>query len=112
MSKTNDTTRDILEFLIRNKIFAWRQNVSPIPTRRDGVITGFRSGGKAGVSDIVAIYPPNGRAIFIEVKTGSDRQRPEQKGFQRNVELMGAVYIIVKTYADFLEQWEWLSQSI
>ncbi len=102
---TNETTNNILEFLTRRKIFAWRQNVAPIPVVRAGSLTGFRSGGKSGISDIVAVSPPHGRGIFIEIKTGKDKLRPEQIGFKRNVELMGGLYLEVKDYEDFLNKW-------
>ncbi len=108
-SQTNETTSNILEFLTRSKIFCWRQNVAPIPVARAGSVVGFRSGGKSGISDIVAISPPNGRGVFIEVKTGRDKLRPEQEGFKRNVTLMGAMYLEVKDFEDFKRQWEKLS---
>ena len=108
-SKTNDTTAKILEFLTKQKVFCWRQNVAPIPVARAGSIVGFRSGGKSGISDIVAVLPPTGRGAFIEVKTGKDKLRPEQEGFKRNVTLMGAIYMEVKDFEDFQQQWEKLS---
>lgn len=108
-TKTNETTNNILQFLTSSKIFGWRQNVAPIPVVRGGSVTGFRSGGKSGISDIVAVLPPQGRGLFIEIKTGKDKLRSEQIGFQRNVELMGAVYLVVKDFDDFKKQFNELS---
>lgn len=49
----------------------------------------------SGVADWTFIVP--GRAAFVELKTLTGRQRPEQKKFQRNVEALGCVYVIART---------------
>ena len=100
MSQTNELTRQILQNLYNRQIFAWRQNVAGIPLPQGG----FRPGGKKGVSDILAILPPNGRLLCLEVKTEKDRLRPEQLGFRQNVERMGGLYLVVSSYKNFTEQ--------
>jgi len=59
--------------------------------------------GTRGSADISAVV--NGRAIRIEVKIGADRQSDKQKQYQMKVEQSGGIYMIVKTYEDFLIQW-------
>jgi hypothetical protein len=115
-SVTNQTTRDILNFLFKERVFAWRQNTLPIPMVREGVVTGFRPGGLSGQPDIVGILPAignrdGGRYIGIEIKTGKDRLRPEQIGFHANVRLMGGVIMVVHTFEDFLEQFNALKNA-
>ena len=110
-TRTNETTRDILKFLFENGVSARRQNVLPIPISREGIITGFRSGGRSGLPDIMGrfhprVYPPYGRGLCIEVKTGKDHLRPEQIGFLKESSEFGDVVMIVKDYNDFLEQWK------
>lgn len=105
MSKTNDTTSTILDFLFRAGIFAWRENVSPIPVSRNGVITGFRSGGISGKPDIIALRSPGGQFVGIEVKTGKDKLREAQIGFHTNARKAGAIILVVKDFKDFKEQW-------
>lgn len=100
MSQTNETTRLILNHLYNLKIFAWRQNTAGIPLPQGG----FRPAGKTGLPDIMAILPPDGKFLGIEVKTGRDRLRPEQEGFIRNAGLMGAEVLVVKDHPDFLRQ--------
>lgn len=106
MSQTNDTTRDILNFLFLQRVFAWRENVLPVPVARAGSVIGFRPGSKTGKPDIMGILPPNGRSLCCEVKTGKDKLRPEQIGFLENARAMGALVMVVKDFKDFLEQWK------
>lgn len=103
-SPTNELTTRILNFLFSAGIFCWRQNVAPIPIQREGLVVGFRSGGISGQPDIVAILPPTGRYLGIEVKTGFDRLRPGQVSFRENSTHCGAAYLEVKTFDDFLNQ--------
>lgn len=55
-----------------------------------------------GAADIKAMI--NGRAIEIEVKHGKDRQSDDQKKYQDRVESGGGIYLIVKTWDDFMFQ--------
>jgi len=100
MSATNETTKQILQYLFDQRVFAWRQNTVGIPTER-----GWRTAAKTGVADILAVLPKNGRLLAVEVKTGRDTLRPEQLGFGRNIEAMGGVYLVVKDFPDFLDKW-------
>jgi hypothetical protein len=104
-TKTNETTREILGFLFTEGVFAWRENVLPVPVVRAGAVTSFRSGSKAGKPDIMGILPHVGRTICCEIKTGKDRLRPEQVGFLETARKMGALVMVVKDYEDFLRRW-------
>jgi hypothetical protein len=97
MSLTNKITNQIKYYLFTKGIFSWRQNTLPIPLPNGG----FRPTAKTGISDIIAILPPRGRFLGIEIKTGRDRLRPEQLGFKANVERMGGIYMEVKNFEDF-----------
>ena len=98
-SQTNEITRSVLNFLFEKKIFAWRANTTGI-SLPDGR---FRPAAKTGISDILAVLPPNGRLLAIEIKTGRDRLRPEQEGFLKNIEAMGGIFLIVHNYQEFLD---------
>lgn len=52
-------------------------------------------GAYPGISDIIAIR--KGRVVFIEVKTPEGNQSPEQREFQRLIELHGGEYIIIRS---------------
>jgi len=55
-----------------------------------------------GKADIKAVI--RGRSIEIEVKHGADRLRPEQIEYKQRIEKAGGVYIVVKTFEDFIFQ--------
>jgi len=54
-----------------------------------------------GTADISATI--NGRSVKIEVKIGKDRQSEAQKLYQANIERAGGIYIISKTFQDFMD---------
>ncbi len=64
----------------------------------------IKSSMQKGSADISATI--NGRAVKIEVKIGSDRQSQAQKEYQRQVEEAGGVYIIARSFDDFLNKME------
>jgi len=63
-----------------------------------------RSRGAKGSGDISGALPPHGTRIEIEIKIGKDRQSDVQKEFQAEIEAMGAIYMIVRTWQDFIFQ--------
>ena len=52
--------------------------------------------GLKGSTDIIAVVPPHGRFLGVEIKTKNDRQSPAQKSFQKAIERVGGVYVIVR----------------
>lgn len=61
-------------------------------------LTGF----KKGVADVHLCFP-NGKLVYIEFKTATGTQRPEQKEFQQQVEALGFKYYIVRSLEEFKE---------
>lgn len=53
----------------------------------------------AGVADLTYLQP-NGKVVFIEVKTATGKQSPEQKKWQKLVEENGYRYEIVRSIDD------------
>lgn len=51
-----------------------------------------------GFSDLVAIR--NGQVFFIEVKSQTGVQSKAQKEFEKNIEMHGGVYLLVKSVED------------
>jgi hypothetical protein len=100
-SESNELTRNILSFWYKLRIFAYRQNSVGIFDQRKGI---YRPAPKVGLPDTVAILPPNGRHCGVEVKVGKDKLRPEQVGALKNIELMGGIGIVAKTFPHFLSQ--------
>jgi len=62
----------------------------------------FIPGQGKGKADIKAVI--KGRAIEIEVKHGRDRLREDQIKYKQQIEASGGVYLVVKTWDDFIFQ--------
>ena len=57
-----------------------------------------RQGVKAGVSDVILQIPKKGYAsLCMEFKTATGRQSDEQKEYQRQAEMAGNKYVIVRS---------------
>lgn len=54
----------------------------------------------AGVADLT-FYKPGGQPILIELKTETGRQSPDQKQWQKAVQVAGYRYVIVRSLEEF-----------
>jgi len=95
MSLSNKLTSDLLIFLFDLGIFAWRQNTQGTYDAKKGV---YRPAAKVGVPDIIAVAPPDGTFLGIEVKIGRDRLSEVQEGFKSSIRHVGGHYIVAKDY--------------
>ncbi len=75
-------------------------------TRIIGSVKWIPGQGTKGTADIHAVI--RGRAVKIEVKHGRDRQSEAQKQYQKTVESAGGLYIITRTFEEFLKQYKTL----
>jgi len=63
-----------------------------------------RQGLKSGVSDVILLIPKKGFAsLCMEFKTEKGKQSTEQVEFQRQAEMCGSKYVIVRSTAKALE---------
>jgi hypothetical protein len=110
-------TRCIVEWLRLNGHQAERINTTgtPVDKRRSyvdclgfqrtiGGVTWRKNSTTKGSADISATV--RGRSVKVEVKVGSDRQRPAQREYQRSVEEAEGVYVIARTLAGFVEWYD------
>lgn len=102
----NSLTQRIIEYLLRSHCFAFRVNTQGV---LDPKSNRFRPAPQTGIPDILAILPPHGRFVGIEVKIAKDKIRPSQEAFIANMTSSGGYCIIAKTFESFLEQWHQLS---
>lgn len=59
-----------------------------------------RQGVKSGVADVILLIPKKGYAsLCIEFKTDKGKQSDEQKEFQRQAEMCGNKYVVVRSVA-------------
>lgn len=112
-SGANDITRLVIDFLTFNNCQAER--ISSQGQYRDGkktiidcigrkrtIGTGIWTPGTStkGTADISATI--RGRSVKIEIKFGRDSQSDAQKKYQASIEKAMGIYIIVKTFDDFI----------
>ena len=57
-----------------------------------------------GTPDLLGVLGPDGRALAIEVKAATGRQRPEQVAFQRAWEARGGIYILARSVDDVIQR--------
>ena len=64
-----------------------------------------RQGVKPGVSDVILLIPKGGFAsLCMEFKTKTGKQSEEQKEFQRQAEMCGSKYVIVRSVKEAIEK--------
>lgn len=63
--------------------------------------------GQKGTADVSAVI--RGMAVKIEIKAKSDRQRPNQVEYQKQIEQAGGIYLIVRSFAQF---YDWYNEFI
>lgn len=67
--------------------------------RQIGSVKWLPTSGQRGTADISATI--HGRAVKLEVKQ-KDRQSPDQKKYQADIEKAGGIYKIVRSFEEFL----------
>ena len=90
-------TNAIIASLHRRGCYAWRAQSTGVATSSGK----WRTAPKKGVSDVLALCPPNGQMLAIEVKIGRDRLSDEQEGFLKNVEHVGGRSFVAKDIKSF-----------
>jgi len=113
----NDLTRLVIDFLEMNGCQAER--ISTTGMYRDtkkqvtdciGRVRTIGSGiwtpgsGTKGSADISATI--KGRSVKIEIKWQKDRQSEAQKSYEEQIMKAGGIYIIVKTFDDFVNWYD------
>src|SRR5690606_29403043 len=73
-------------------------------TREIGSAKWIPTSGTKGSADISAVI--GGRVLKIEVKIGRDQQSDAQKEYQAKIEQAGGLYLIARSFCDFLGQYK------
>ena len=97
----NDLTKTIIwdMYYVRGGV-AYRINNGATYDARKKV---YRAGvQRKGIPDIIGII--DGRFFGIEVKIGADRQSADQKEIEKEINDVGGVYFIAKSYDDYLNK--------
>lgn len=111
-SSANELTKAILAYAKLKDFFAERQSsegryrpgeeVTNVLGQKRQMKGQWLPGQGKGKADIKALI--KGRLIEIEVKHGRDKLRPDQIKYKEQIERSGGVYIVVKTWEDFIFQ--------
>ena len=64
--------------------------------------------GMKGTADISATI--NGRSVKIEIKM-KDKQSEVQREYQRRIEAAGGIYLIVRSFAEFMDWYNQFTKS-
>ena len=94
MSEAQTQAAILLTFGTGYPLRLWRQNTGA--ARINGQLVRFGTPGQADLSGVLE----GGRALFIEVKSATGRQSPQQKKFQIMVESLGALYVLARSVSD------------
>jgi hypothetical protein len=113
--KTANALTGAIEFYINTtgEGFVWRQGSEgrfrPGETVIDGLwgvkkqLKGkWLPGLTNGIGDLMGNF--RGRPVAIEIKIGKDKQSDKQKEFQRKFEKSGGIYLIARSWEDFMLQ--------
>ncbi len=105
----NGLTKCIIEYIKIKGGQAERINTTGTPVVERGEngrrLVSWRYGNTTkGSADISATI--KGLSVKIEVKIGSDRQSPEQKKYQQEIENAGGIYYIARNFADFVKWYD------
>ena len=105
MTTTNATTKAIIRYLLlTGKYKAWRNNNGAIFDRKRNC---FRKNPSAllGIADICGYRKSDGKAIYVEIKTGKDKLSPEQILFLEDARKANCIVFEVKDFDDFQKQY-------
>ena len=104
-ANTNDTTKAIIIFLNYFGCTVWRQNNGGVYDVKAKI---FRKNpnAKLGVPDIIGFRRTDGKAVYVEIKTGNDKLSPAQVTFIEEAQKAGCIALVAKSFDDFEMQWK------
>ncbi len=100
-----DVLRVILHYLTIRKVWHRRINSGGAMLNGHGGGGQFVRFGAPGMPDILA-RGSNGTVVWIEVKSPTGKQTPDQKAWQRDAEGFGDVYILARKVEDVMALFE------
>ena len=95
-----EISKSCLNWLLKRKIFAWRNSSTGIFDREKGF---FRTSPKRGAPDLIAIY--QGKFIGIELKRPGNKLSEQQEWFRESVISAGGVYLVIHSVEELEKEW-------
>jgi hypothetical protein len=101
MVSENQVKKDCLEYLklMGFKLY-WRQNTGGAKYTTKAGKNHFVRFGFRGISDILAVLPPNGRFLAVETKRIDNDASDDQRDFMRDVEGVGGIAVLAYSVDD------------
>lgn len=111
MPSESHLVHDILiTFGAHPDILLWRSNTGA--ARAGDRLVRFGARGQADITGVIRVRSQAlGAALFIECKSATGKQSPDQVLFQRNVTSMGAIYILARSVQDVWDALPWLARG-
>ena len=97
----NGLTRAVVDFLTMSGHQAERINTMGRIIQKGVKSTYIPTTGTKGSADISATI--KGRSVKIEIKIGKDKQSIHQIAYQEAIERAGGIYVVVKSFDQFME---------
>lgn len=97
MNRAHQTLLNEIKLFLAPLGLVYSQDVPGLAYDRDG--NPFKAGLK-GAADLIAILRPNGRAMAVEVKTGSGALRPAQRNYGKAIEAAGGIFVCARSVDD------------
>jgi hypothetical protein len=103
--REQDIVRACLDLLQLRGVFSWRQNCGAVKQagRRGHRDRFIRFASINGVSDILAVLPPNGRLLAIECKRPGNGPTEDQAAFLDAVTRRGGLAVVIYDVRDLAE---------
>lgn len=90
--KENKVQKEVLNYLLRNGVYCWRNNNTAQYDAKLGMYRAFN--GKKGVGDILGILS-DGRFLSVECKSSTGKASPDQILFVKRCALLGGLCVVV-----------------
>lgn len=97
-----DVLTDKAEDTIQKEIVSWAKHllIFAVPNEATRNNSKFiKMGVLSGVSDLIVVLP--NKILFVELKTRTGKQSPNQKTFEEKIEFLGFDYHIVRSLEEF-----------
>ncbi len=106
----NGLTNCIEDFIKHQGGYSNRISTTGMMRKINGQMKWTAGNSNKGAADVRLLF--NGRSVECEVKIGADKMSEAQHLEKARIEKAGGVYIVVTSFANFLEQWEGLEFAL
>lgn len=102
-TNTNSLTQNAIKLLCYEGFVAWRNNNGSVYDKKKNI---YRKNPttKLGVPDIIGYRKSDGKAIYIEIKTGKDRLNIQQASFLDEANKANCIAFMIRSIDELQEK--------